>query len=226
MYGTHAADCQKAGRVRPWPGRIRSAGGSRTHLKLLCRQPPCRLAPAPSNQVSSPGVEPGLRPSRGRVQIPHTPRTCLRSVPCRGIEPRPAVSRTAMRSSTPAGQHRKVARPGIEPGLTASEAGVRSGTLTGHIFSIPTRSRTWTRALGVPCAIRYTIGTINHTRADDWICTSMMRFTGPLPRFSATSAISRSARSRTPLGGIGGRFLSQEDTPVIASDPEGPEALA
>ena len=36
---------------------------------------------------------------------------------------------------------------------------MRSGTLTGH-NSIPTWSRTRTRALGVPCAIRYTIGTI------------------------------------------------------------------
>ena len=32
----------------------------------------------------------------------------------------------------------------------------------------------------------------------------------------ATSA-SRSARIRTPCGGFGGRFLSQEDTPVSAS---------
>lgn len=127
-------------------------------MKLLCRQPPCRLAPAPSCRVSSPGVEPGLRPSQGRVRIPHTPKT-FRRAPRRGIEPRPAVSRTAMRSGTPAGQRDQVARPGIEPGLTASEAGVRSGTLTGRSASIPTRSRTWTRALGVPCAIRYTIGT-------------------------------------------------------------------
>ena len=25
---------------------VKDAGGSRTHLELLCRQPPCRLAPA------------------------------------------------------------------------------------------------------------------------------------------------------------------------------------
>ena len=62
-------------------------------------------------------------------------------------------------SGTPAGQHDQVARPGIEPGPTASEAGVRSGTLTGHNISIPTWSRTRTRALGEPRAIRYTIGT-------------------------------------------------------------------
>ena len=53
-------------------------------------------------------------------------------------------------------------------------------------------------------------------RADDWICTSIVRFTKPPPRCSATSAISRSARIRTPLGGFGDRFLSQEDTPVSA----------
>jgi hypothetical protein len=35
-------------------------------------------------------------------------------------------------------------------------------------------------------------------RADDWICTSIDRFTRPVPRCSATSAISRIARSRTP----------------------------
>ena len=55
-----------------------------------------------------------------------------------------------------------------------------------------------------------------HTiRADDWICTSMMRFTEPPPRCSATSA-SRSARIRTPCGGFGDRLLSQEHTPVSA----------
>ena len=65
MYGTRATDCRKAGRVRRWPGRIRDAGGSRTHSKLLCRQPPYRLAPAPSRSVSSPGVEPRATPRSG-----------------------------------------------------------------------------------------------------------------------------------------------------------------
>jgi hypothetical protein len=77
------------------------AGGSRTHFKLLCRQLPDRLAPA-SDEVrswewgegmfntsnseldtshsellamSSPGIEPGPRPSQGRVRIRHTPGT-------------------------------------------------------------------------------------------------------------------------------------------------------
>ena len=56
-------------------------------MKLLCRQPPCRLAPAPNHPVSSPGVEPGLRPSRGRVLIRHTPRNVFLFAPRRGIEP-------------------------------------------------------------------------------------------------------------------------------------------
>ena len=50
------------------PTARRDAGGSRTHSKLLCRQPPYRLAPAPRHSVSSPGVEPGPRPSQGRVR--------------------------------------------------------------------------------------------------------------------------------------------------------------
>ena len=36
------------------------------------RRPPCR--PPHSRGVPSPGVEPGLRPSEGRVRIRHTPR--------------------------------------------------------------------------------------------------------------------------------------------------------
>src|SRR6202011_1151870 len=54
-------------------------------------------------------------------------------------------------------------------------------------------------------------------RADDWIRTSIERFTKP-PPFSVEprrqTSISTSARSRTPLGGLGGRLLSQEHTRV------------
>ena len=59
---------------------VRDAGGSRTHFKLLCRQPPYR--PAPASKVSRPGIEPGtarrvvLRASRARARIRHTPGTC------------------------------------------------------------------------------------------------------------------------------------------------------
>ena len=61
------------------------------------------------------------------------PSTLL--VPRRGVEPRPADSKSAVliRHTRKA----QVARPGIEPGLRASEALVRSGTLTGHRFQYP-----------------------------------------------------------------------------------------
>ena len=55
---------------------------------------------------------------------------------------------------------------------------MRSSTPTGHVFSISTwdRTRTWT--LGESRAVRYTIETYG---ADDWIRTSMIRFTRPAP---------------------------------------------
>ena len=55
---------------------------------------------------------------------------------------------------------------------------MRSSTPTGHVFSISTwdRTRTWT--LGESRAVRYTIEMYG---ADDWIRTSMIRFTRPAP---------------------------------------------
>ena len=76
---------------------------------------------------------------------------------------------------------RLVARPGMEPGPTASEAVMRSNTPTGQVVSTPTWSRTRTKTLGEPCAVHYTIGTVVILRADDWIRTSMIRFTRPAP---------------------------------------------
>ena len=131
----------KQGGVRRWPGRIRDAGGSRTHSKLLCRQPPYRLAPAPRHSVSSPGVEPGPRPSQGRVRsatlrehfhfsapprnrtssgsfedchaIRHTRRACFQ-VSRPGLEPGSGPSEGPMRSLAPS--RRSASRPGVEPG--------------------------------------------------------------------------------------------------------------
>lgn len=46
-----------------------SAGGSRTHTHVRpCRTSPVPLATASSHSVSSPGIEPGLQPSEGRVR--------------------------------------------------------------------------------------------------------------------------------------------------------------
>ncbi len=47
--------------------------------------------------MSSPGVEPGLRPSQGRVRIRHTPRTyCDQPIPRPGVEPGLAASKAAV----------------------------------------------------------------------------------------------------------------------------------
>ena len=94
-------------------------------MKPLCRRSPCRLAPAPRSPVSSPGIEPGLRPSHSRVLIRHTPRT-FRQAPCRGIEPRPAVSRTAMLVRHTRRAYISVSRPGLEPGSGRSDGPMRS----------------------------------------------------------------------------------------------------
>ena len=60
--------------------------------------------------------------------------------------------------------------------------------------------------------IRYTIGT---NRADDWICTSICRFTKPVPSaIEPRRRTSTSARSRTPWSSFGGCRLSQEHTRV------------
>ena len=86
--------------------------------------------------MSSPGVEPGLRPSQGRVRIPHTPRTVADR------------SRSPARESNPAWRLRTppcfrhtredsclepvMPSPGVEPGLRPSEGRVRSVTLQGQ----------------------------------------------------------------------------------------------
>ena len=99
------------------------------------------------------------------------------------------------------------ARRGVEPRLAVPKT--RSGTLAGRV-SIPTWI--WTRAatFGGLRAIRYTIGTCI---ADDWICTSICRFTKPVPSaIEPRRRTSTSARSRTPWSSFGGCRLTQEHT--------------
>ena len=130
-----------------------------------------------------------------------------------------------------------VPRPGLEPGPGPSQGPMLSTTPPGSVVSIPPWSRTRTKALGEPRAIRYTSGTflafhcrplrscvvclqhqggsttqpkrhpnldsnqdpdlqrvghrrealvglpLHHrdTRADDWICTSMVPLTRRMP---------------------------------------------
>ncbi len=190
-------------------------------MKLLCRQPPCRLAPAPNHPVSSPGVEPGLRPSRGRVLIRHTPRTCFCSAPRRGIEPGHHAQRGrgsfedchAIRHTRRASCRKCLDQ---ELNLDLDFRRVLCDPLHHRDLQRPDLESNQGQGLRrAPC------DPLHHrdrpTRADDWICTSIMRFTGPPPRCSATSASQgTSARSRTPCGRVGICLLSQEHARVLA----------
>ena len=79
-----------------------------------------------------------------------------------------------------------ISRPGVEPGPGPSEGPMRSATPSGS----------------------------NSSRADDWIRTSINRFTRQAPFSVEPRRQSTSARSRTPSGGFGDRLLSQEHTRV------------
>ena len=131
--------------------------------------------------MSSPGVEPGLRPSQGRVQIPHTPRTFFCSVPCRGIEPRPAVSRTAMRSGTPTGRSFKCLDQDLNLDLDLRRVLCdplhHRDVFQQHPDPESNQVQGFRKALCDPLHHRDK----HQTRADDWICTSIERFTGPPP---------------------------------------------
>ena len=70
---------------------------------LLCRQPPYRLAPA--SRASSPGIEPGPQPSHSLHAHPAHPEDENLVAARRVVEPRPAVSRTAVRFGTLASQY-------------------------------------------------------------------------------------------------------------------------
>ena len=168
MYGTHVADRlvrtgRRAPLARPYHCFQRGAGGSRTHLKLLCRQPPCRLAPAPSYQC--PRQESNLvfdlrtvacksATLRGRVFVQRpaeesNPVLQFRGLPCDPAHPQgPSVS---TRNRT----------------WIWTFGGSYAIRCTIETFSIPTWSRTRTRALGEPRAIRYTIGTYHQSRRLD-----------------------------------------------------------
>ena len=111
---------------------LRDAGGSRTHFKLLCRQPPCRLAPASIRKC--PRQESNLVFDLRRVACESgTPRGQRLSFSTSPRSRTPSCRFEVCRAH-PSHSQGEVARPGIEPGLAASEAGVRSGTLTGQMF--------------------------------------------------------------------------------------------
>lgn len=174
-------------------------GHNSLSLYSRLRSPDSRLS-----SVSPPGIEPGLRPSHGRVLIQHTPRTrqvvgssaktgerrasAFLRTPDSAL---PSTSSTPPRNRTSSGRfevchavhHTRraslftVARPGIEPGPTASGAVMLSGTTTGH-RQYPdldsNQDQDLRRVLCCPLHHR-------DARADDWIRTSIIRFTRPAP---------------------------------------------
>ena len=110
-----------------------------------------------------------------------------------------------------------VPRQGFEPRLAVPKTAVRPSHSQGKQFSQVGRMAACGRRL--PCAI--------NARADDWIRTSMIRFTRAAPFcFEPRRLIlrdtqglrraSNGARIRTPYSGFGGRPLSQEHAAVFA----------
>jgi hypothetical protein len=110
-------------------------------LKLLCRQPPCRLAPAsfkcPRQEsdlvLDLRGVACESGTPRGQcVHVSTSPRSRTSSCRFEVCRAHPSHSQGA---SSPS-RNRTGHRPAVEGRLvpTASEAGMRSGTLTGQIF--------------------------------------------------------------------------------------------
>ena len=159
-----------------WPHHCfqRGAGGSRTHFKLLCRQPPCRLAPAPgcqcprqeSNLVFDLRMvackSPTLRGhSFQRPTEESNPVLQIRSLPCdpvhlqgKCLDQESNLDLDLRRVQCDPLHHRDIQRPDLE---SNQGQGLRRA----------------------PCDPLHHRD--KHTRADDWICTSMMRFTGPPP---------------------------------------------
>ncbi len=193
-----------------------------------------------------PGIEPDPRPSQGRVRNPPHSEDMWILVARRGIEPRLAESKSAVRSSTLAGHeypdldlnqglnlrrvqcyplhHRdmfSVPRPGLEPGPGPSQGPMLSTTPPGSVVSIPPWNRTRTKTLGESRAIHYTSGTQEPTTG---FAPASIRLQGAAFLCRATSAVSTSARSRTPYNRFGSCLLSQEHTRVgKCSQPGGRE---
>ena len=128
----------RVNRERETTGKaMRGADGSRTRFRgfvdrcpaVRLRRPRC-FAPL-RRAMSSPGIEPGLRPSQSRVRVRHTPRTMKTGVlpsPPPGNRTRTCGFEDRRASATPAGK---------EPSALA-------------------RSRTWSSTFGGSRAVRHT----------------------------------------------------------------------
>ena len=117
--------------------------------KLLCRQPPYRLAPASISVLARNRT--WTSTFAGLHAHPAHPEDGNLLAARRGVEPRLAVSRTAVRSGTLAGCVNQYPDLDLNQGLNLRRVQCRSATPSGHV------------------------------RADDWIRTSICRFTKPVP---------------------------------------------
>ncbi len=173
--------------------------------------------------VSSPGIEPGPRPSQSRVRIQHTPRTCCLSVPHQGVEPRLTVPKTAVRPSHSQGMLSSSPSRNRTWSNSFGSCHAIQHTHEPNSKSIPTWNRTRTKTLGESCAVRYTIGTKSR-RLDSHQHETLYKSGAFLHR--ATSASSTSARSRTLSARFGSWLLSQEHTRIKAPEPRDPGAVS
>lgn len=132
-----------------------------------------------------------------RERTRHLPLATRHSpLPGRGVEPRPAASKTAVPPSHPPGVSRRT--------------------------SIPTWIRTRAATFGESHALRYTIGTTasSKRRADDWIRTSMCRFTRAVPvSVRATSAKGARGESNPPPRPSQGRMQNHYTTSTMRRPP-------
>ena len=209
---------------------VRDTGGSRTHLN---RTTASRRCPQPVAVPSGSSVTPNQCPCQESNLIFDLRRVACKSVTLQGrMFSNSALSRNrtssdsfedcrAIRYAYKAlflfnlQAEFKMSRPGIEPESGPSEGPMRSIT-PSRPLSISTWSRTRTKALGGPRAIRYTIEThVKSRRLDSHQHCAVYKTAAFLNR--ATSAFfSTSARSRTSCDGFGDRLLSQEHTRVPA----------
>ena len=129
----------RVNRERETTGKaMRGAGGSRTRFRGFAdRRPAVRLrrlvaSTLPRRAMSSPGIEPGLRPSQSRVRVRHTPRTFVD---------------TDRLPSPP---------PGNRTRSCGFEGRRASATPAGKVTSALARSRTWSSTFGGSRAVRHT----------------------------------------------------------------------
>ncbi len=142
--------------MRRWPSRIRSAGGSRTHLKPLCRRLPCRLAPAPSCQC--PRQESNLILDLRRVACDpqHSEDVFLFSALPRNRTSSGSFEDCHALPAHPQGLLSK--RLDQDSNLDQDLRRVLCDPLHHRDIQYPDLESNLDQGLGVPCAIRYTIG--------------------------------------------------------------------